>query len=212
MAETKKEYATKDYTPLLGLTGFSEALLKNHFTLYDGYVKNVNKLSAALAKLLQEGQTASSEYMELKRRFGWEFGGMRLHEHYFDNLTRNRTPLGPESKLAKALAREFGSLELWEKDFKAVGTMRGIGWVTLAFDPCSGRLFNVWTNEHDAGNLPGCHPVLVMDVFEHAFMLDYGLKRADYVNAFFAAIDWTKAAERFERASAAFAPAGSCCK
>lgn len=212
MAETKKEYAKKDFSALLGLTGFSEALLKNHFTLYEGYVANTNKLSAALAQLLQEGKTASPEYMELKRRFGWEFGGMRLHEYYFENLTRNRTPLGPESKLGKALAREFGSLELWEKDFKGAGTMRGIGWVTLAFDPCGGRLFNVWTNEHDAGNLPGCRPVLVMDVFEHAFMLDYGLKRVDYVGAFFNAIDWTKAAERYERALEALAPAGSCCK
>jgi len=212
MAEQIKEYATKSFEHLLGLTGFSDALLKNHFTLYDGYVKNVNKLAAALAQFLQEGKTAAPEYAELKRRFGWEFGGMRLHECYFDNLTKNRTPLGPESKLGRALAMDFGSLELWEKDFKAVGTMRGIGWVTLAFDAHGGRLFNVWTNEHDAGNLPGCFPILVMDVFEHAFMLDYGLKRADYVAAFFGAVDWTRASERFERALAAPSQTGCCCK
>ncbi|MBI5242629.1 MAG: superoxide dismutase [Elusimicrobia bacterium] len=209
MAEQAREYATKNFDHLLGLTGFSDPLLNNHFTLYDGYVKNVNKLSAMLAQFLKDGKTATPEYMELKRRFGWEFGGMRLHEYYFDNMTRNRTPLGPESKLGKALAREFGSMELWEKDFKAVGTMRGIGWVSLAFDPHAGRLFNVWTNEHDAGNLPGCFPVLVMDVFEHAFMPDYGLKRADYVAAFFAAINWTKACERLERAQAVPALTGA---
>ncbi|MEK7746164.1 MAG: Fe-Mn family superoxide dismutase, partial [Elusimicrobiota bacterium] len=75
----------------------------------------------------------------------------------------------------------------------------GIGWVSLAYDCWGKRLFNVWTNEHDAGNLPGAHPVLVMDVFEHAFMLDYGLKRADYIEAYFKAIDWKRAAERFEK-------------
>lgn len=199
MAETAQEYAAKSFDHLLGLPGFSDALLKNHFTLYGGYVANTNKLAAALAQLLKEGKTAGADYMEFKRRFGWEFGGMRLHEYYFEGLTKAPAPLAPGSKLAAALAKDFGSLEAWEKDFRAAGAMRGIGWVSLAYDCWGKRLFNVWTNEHDAGNLPGAHPILVLDVFEHAFMLDYGLKRADYIAAYFKAIDWKKAADRFDK-------------
>jgi len=97
-------------------------------------------------------------------------------------------------KLGKALAAEFGSVEKWETDFRAVGAMRGIGWVVLYQDATGKRFFNQWVNEHDVGHPAGATPILVMDVFEHAFMTDYGLKRADYIAAFFKNIDW-KAAE-----------------
>jgi Fe-Mn family superoxide dismutase len=197
------EYRTKGFEGLLGLKGFSDALLKSHFALYDGYVKSVNKLDAALARMAREGQAALPEYAELKRRFGWEFGGMRLHELYFENLSK--TPSGPQAapRLGRALSERFGSIEDWERDFRAAGAMRGIGWVSLVHDPRKGRLFNAWTNEHDGGNLPGCVPLLVMDVFEHAFLIDYGLKRADYVSAFLGAADWAAAERRLEGVPAA---------
>jgi Fe-Mn family superoxide dismutase len=143
--------------------------------------------------MLAEGKTAAPEYAELKRRFGWEWNGMRLHELYFGNLGGKGT-LDPGSKLGRAVAAEFGGADRWEADFRAAGAMRGIGWVVLFQDRESGRLFNQWVNEHDVGNLAGAVPVLVMDVFEHAFMIDYGLKRADYIAAFFRNVDW-KAAE-----------------
>jgi Fe-Mn family superoxide dismutase len=95
---------------------------------------------------------------------------------------------------------DFGSLENWERDFRATGALRGIGWVILYYDSAAGRLFNVWVNEHDVGHLSGAFPILVMDVFEHAFMIDYGLKRADYIEAFFKAIDWSSVAKRFSEA------------
>ena len=186
-------YAAKDYAKLVGMAGFSETLLKNHFTLYQGYVANTNKLSDLLGGMLAEGKTATPEYAELKRRFGWEWNGMRLHEFYFENLG-GKGALDPASKLGKAVAAEFGSVEKWEADFRAAGAMRGIGWVVLYQDKVGGRLFNQWVNEHDAGNPAGAVPLLVMDVFEHAFMVDYGLKRADYIVAFFRNVDW-KAAE-----------------
>jgi Fe-Mn family superoxide dismutase len=97
-------------------------------------------------------------------------------------------------RLAKKLAECFGSVDGWEKDFRATGAMRGIGWTVLYQDSVDGRLINFWINEHDEGHPAGCTPILIMDVFEHAFMLDYGLKRADYIVAFFKNIDW-KAAE-----------------
>jgi len=88
------------------------------------------------------------------------------------------------------LAEEFGSYENWEADFKGVGAMRGIGWAILYQDNVSGKLFNQWINEHDVGHPAGCNPLLILDVFEHAFMIDYGLKRADYITAFFKNIKW----------------------
>ena len=189
-------YAAKDYARLIGLAGFSETLLKNHFTLYQGYVANTNKVLDALDALRAE-KSATPEFAELKRRLGWEFNGMRLHELYFENLG-GKTPLAPGGKLAGKLASSFGSLEAWEKDFKAAAVMRGIGWVILYEDRASGRLINFWINEHDTGHPAGGAPLLVLDVFEHAFLLDYGLKRADYIEAFFKSIDWAAVEARLK--------------
>ena len=186
-------YTAKDYSRLIGMAGFSETLLKNHFTLYQGYVTNTNKVLDALAGLLKEAKAAAPEFAELKRRLGWEFDGMRLHEYYFENLG-GKAALEPSSKLGQKIVESFGSYEAWEKDFKAVGTMRGIGWAVFYQDIANGRLINFWINEHDGGHPAGCLPILIMDVFEHAYMIDYGLKRADYVEVFFRNVDW-KAAE-----------------
>ena len=190
-------YTAKDYTRLIGMTGFSEAMLKNHFTLYQGYVTNTNKVLEILEKMLKEEKTATPEFSELKRRFGWEFSGMRLHECYFDTLGGNGV-VANNSRLERKKNEDFGSFAAWEKDFRAVGAMRGIGWAVLYQDNESGKLFNCWINEHDAGHLAGCMPILVMDVFEHAFMLDYGLKRADYIEAFFKNIDWNAVENRLK--------------
>lgn len=182
-------YTAKDYSSLIGMSGFSETLLKNHFTLYQGYVTNTNKLYDTLKEMLKSGKAATPEYAELKRRFGFEFNGMRLHEYYFENLGGKKA-LNKSGKLAKLLPGGFGSYDDWEKDFKAVGAMRGIGWAILYQDNTNGWLFNQWINEHETGHPTGCQPILIMDVFEHAFMLDYGLKRADYIEAFFKNIKW----------------------
>ena len=190
-------YTAKDYGKLIGMDGFSQTLLTNHFTLYQGYVTNTNKLMDILATMLKEGKTATPEYAELKRRFGFEFNGMRLHEYYFENLG-GRTPLDKSGALAKKLAAAYGSYGAWEQDFRATGAMRGIGWVVLYQDNVTGGLFNQWVNEHEVGHLAGCRPLLVMDVFEHAFMLDYGLKRADYIAAFFKNINWKAVADRIK--------------
>jgi len=191
--EEKMAYTAKDYSKLLGMEGFSDTLLKNHFTLYQGYVTNTNKLMDTLGQMLKEGKTGTPEFAELKRRFGWEFNGMRLHEYYFENLG-GKGGIDKGGKLFKKISGDFGSYESWEKEFKGVGTMRGIGWPILYQDSLTGSLINFWINEHDVGHPAGCNPILILDVFEHAFMIDYGLKRADYIEAFFKNIDW-KAAE-----------------
>jgi len=196
--EVKMAYTPKDYNNLIGMPGFSEALLKNHFTLYQGYVTNTNKVMDTLDQMLKEGKTGTPEYAELKRRLGWEFNGMRLHELYFENLG-GKSKIDKAGKLSKKIAEDFGSYEIWERDFKAIGTMRGIGWVALYQDNANGKLINFWINEHDVGHPAGSTPLLIMDVFEHAYMIDYGLKRADYIEAFFKNINWQKVSERIQK-------------
>jgi Fe-Mn family superoxide dismutase len=190
-------YTAKDYSKLIGMEGFSETLLKNHFTLYQGYVTNTNKIIETLAQMVKEDKASTPEWAELKRRMGWEFNGMRLHEYYFENLG-GKAPLKKDGKLWKKMAEDFGSYETWEKAFRAVGSMRGIGWAVLYQDNTNGRLINFWINEHDVGHPAGCNPLLILDVFEHAFMVDYGLKRADYIAAFFKNIHWASVESRLK--------------
>lgn len=182
-------YTAKDYGSLVGMEGFSQTLLNNHFTLYQGYVTNINKLLESLAGMLKEGKIGTPEYAELKRRQGFEFNGMRLHEYYFENLGGKGSP-DRSGKLGKKLGDDFASYEDWEKDFRGTAAMRGIGWAILYQDNVTGRLINQWINEHETGHFAGGIPILVLDVFEHAFMIDYGLKRADYIEAFFKNINW----------------------
>ncbi|MGB4942864.1 MAG: Fe-Mn family superoxide dismutase [Candidatus Moraniibacteriota bacterium] len=190
-------YSAKNYSHLIGLPGFSDTLLNNHFTLYEGYVKNTNALSDKLKALSEKGEFSTPEFAEFKRRFGWEWNGMRLHELYFGNMTKESTLLS-DGTLQKGLIATYGSVEDWKKNFVGTGSMRGIGWVILVHDAETGKLSNVWVNEHDLGHLVGTTPLLVMDVFEHAFMIDYGLKRADYIEAFFRSIDWKIVEQRLK--------------
>jgi len=182
-------YGVQDFSSLLNMKDFSETLLQNHFTLYQGYVNNTNKLLDSLGQMVKEGTSSNTEFAELKRRLGWEFNGMRLHELYFGNLGGSGI-VDPSSTLSRELSASFGSRDAWETDFRATGGMRGIGWVGLYRDNTNGSLMNFWINEHDVGHPTGCTPILIMDVFEHAFMLDYGLKRTLYIDAFFSNINW----------------------
>ena len=190
-------YKAKQFN-LSGLKGISDQTLEMHFKLYQGYVNNTSKLIEVLGQMSKEGKVAIPEFAELKRRFGWEFNGMRLHEYYFENLG-GKGPLEKKGKLFKKISEDFGGYESWEKEFKATGSMRGIGWVVLYQDNLAGRLFNFWINEHDVGHPAGCTPILVMDVFEHAFMTDYGLKKADYIEAFSKNINWKEAERIWEK-------------
>lgn len=189
-------YEAKNFERLLGTEGFSDTILRNHFTLYEGYVSNTNKA----LDFLKKGEAGTQQWNETKRRLAWEWNGMRLHELYFGNLTKNKIIFDKKSPLAKKIIEDFGSVEDWEKDFRATGALRGIGWALLIRDNESGRLFNTWINEHDGGHFANATILLVMDVFEHAFVLDYGTKRADYINAFWNAIDWAVVNSRFAAA------------
>jgi Fe-Mn family superoxide dismutase len=191
------QYTAKDYSKLLGMEVFSESLLKNHFTLYQGYVTNTNKLLQILTQMVMDDKAGMPEFAEIKRRFGWEFNGMRLHEYYFENLG-GKGGIDKGGKLYKKLNDDFGGYEKWEKDFRATGAMRGIGWTILYQDITNGKLMNFWINEHDAGHPAGCNPILILDTFEHAFMIDYGLKKADYIATFFKNINWIEVEKRLK--------------
>ncbi len=190
-------YEAKNFDHLLGTPGFSDTLLKNHFALYEGYVKNCNALHELSGELRSSDKLGSFEYAELKRRQAWEFNGMRLHELYFGNMKKDATPLGAESSLGQKLGKQYGDLVTWEKVFRADAAIRGIGWVMLTYDKVTESFRDNWVNEHDVGILVGTTPLLVMDVFEHAYITDYGIKRADYIEAFMKAIDWSVVEQRF---------------
>jgi superoxide dismutase, Fe-Mn family len=194
-------YSTKDFTRLLGTPGFSDALLTQHFELYNGYVTNANALHDEL-EAASPAKPPTPAWSELKRRFGWEGNGMRLHEMYFGNLTKKRASLERADSLGMQISRNFGSHEAWGKEFRATGSLRGIGWAALVWDAERSRLFNVWVDEHNRGHLAGCPVLLLMDVFEHAYVGDYGTKRGEYIDAFLAAADWELATHRFETARA----------
>lgn len=185
-------YEPKDFSHLFGMPGFSNELLDMHFKLYRGYVKNTNYL----LKKLSEIELGSYEFGALKRRVGWEFDGMRLHEMYFMNLGGNGH-LNRKNSLYRAIVHEFGSFQKFRDEFIAVGTMRGIGWAILYLDPVANRLINVWINEHDVGHLVMGNALLVMDVWEHAYITEYGLDRKKYIDAFFQNIDWNVVESRF---------------
>ncbi len=192
------EYKATDYNYILKMEDFDRGLLESHFKLYQGYVKNTNALVTKLKDLSAAGKGRTPEYAGLKRMYGWEFGGMRLHEYYFSNLAGNGQP-DKNSALYKSIEKQFGSYDAWRKDFEDTGMIRGIGWVVLYLDPQTGRLANAWINEHDLGHLAGGTPILVMDVWEHAYMPQFKLDRAGYIKVFFDNIDWSVVSSRFNR-------------
>jgi Fe-Mn family superoxide dismutase len=177
---------------LRNLRGISDATLALHFKLYAGYVKGTNTITAKIDEILKDGKIDQEEtpaYSELTRRLGFEYNGMVLHEYYFENLTSRSA--APSAGPFRARAEQgFGSFDTWKADFAGIGNMRGVGWAICYENPANGRLSNHWITLHESGNVAGFRPILVMDVWEHAYLLDHGSERAKYVDAFFANVDW----------------------
>jgi Fe-Mn family superoxide dismutase len=196
-----KAYRKREFD-LKKLDGISDAQIEEHLNLYAGYVKQVNALNQELAQMLARGQASgkSPEFAELTRRLGFEYNGMILHEYYFGNLRAAAEPKPPAgSGLTEALVGSFGSADQWRADFQAIGEMRGVGWVILFQDPMTDRLTNHWITLHQDGVPAGFKPLLVMDVWEHAYMRDYkATERDQYIEAFFRNIDWAMVETRLE--------------
>jgi len=203
----RKEYTPKQFN-LSGLKGISDQTLEMHFKLYEGYVKETNNLSAKISEFLSDGKVDQEEmpaYSELTRRLGFEYNGMVLHEYYFGNMKKDGAgDPGKDTQFYKAAEASFGSYDIWKADFVSIGKMRGVGWAICYEDPTNGLLSNHWITLHQVGNVAGFNPVLVMDVWEHAFLLDYKpAERPKYIEAFFSNIDWNVAEERLKAGSAA---------
>ena len=203
--QAAKQYKAQRFD-LKGLKGISDDQLAEHFKLYEGYVENVNKLNAELMELISGGKASGKnpEFAEQTRRLGFEYNGMVLHEYYFSNLRSNaEAQPARDGALGRALTASFGSIENWQKDFHAIGEMRGVGWVILFEDPATDRLTNHWITLHQDGVPAGFKPLLVMDVWEHAFMRDYkATERAKYIEAFFGNIDWRRVEQRLNETAA----------
>ena len=193
-------YEAHDYSSILGMDGISDATLQNHFKLYQGYVKNTNTLLQESNRLLDEGKQASPEFAELRRRLGFEFDGMRLHEYYFDNLKGNGQP-DTNSMIYGQIQQDFGGFDRWQKEFTAIGAMRGVGWAYLAYDSIHNQLINTWVTLHQDGLLAGVQVLLVMDAWEHAYYLDYQTERPKYIDAFMRNLKWSAIEDRFQRNS-----------
>jgi len=195
-------YQTKSFN-LRGLQGISDKTVNLHLSLYEGYVKATNMLQGKITEFLKDGTVDQEElpaYSELTRRLGFEYNGMVLHEYYFDNLTPQASvkPESTSSFLRRAEA-SFGSYERWKTDFVSVGKMRGVGWAVCLQDPASGRITNHWITLHEHGIVAGFKPVLVMDAWEHAFLLDYTpAQRGQYIEAFFSNVNWRNVDRRVE--------------
>jgi|SRR6185369_1143178 len=198
------QYKAKQFD-LSGLNGISDRTLELHFRLYQGYVKETNKLTEKISEFLRDGRVDQDEmpaYSELKRRLGFEYNGMVLHEYYFGNMKRGGS-VDPDKTAAfyQAAEESFGSYDVWKADFVSIGKMRGVGWAICYEDPSGGQLSNHWISLHQIGNVAGFNPVLVMDVWEHAFLLDYKpADRPKYIEAFFSNIDWRAAEGRLQHA------------
>jgi len=201
--------STGSYQPrqfnLSGLKGISDQTLEMHFKLYEGYVKETNNLTQRITEFIKDGNVDQEEmpaYSELTRRLGFEYNGMVLHEYYFDNLQKGGGTGDPEksSQFLKAAEATFGSYDIWKADFVGIGKMRGVGWAICNQNPANGRISNHWITLHETGNVAGFNPILVMDVWEHAFLLDYKpAERPKYIEAFFSNINWNAVEERLKK-------------
>jgi Fe-Mn family superoxide dismutase len=196
MTYTKKEFK------LPVLEGLSEKQIKVHLALYEGYVKQVNLILETLLGYAAYGDKATEgdklAVAELRRHFAFEFDGMRMHEYYFSQFEGEKGG-SPESGLAKAAAEKYGSGEDFIKHIKAVAGTRGIGWVVVYADPGAKTIHTVFVNDHELGQLAGLPILLALDLWEHAYMVDYvPADKKNYIDAFFANLNWTVVEKRFE--------------
>ena len=191
------DYVARPFAFPNGLPGLSKDLLAEHLTLYKGYVTRTNALLKELLPAEQEKKTSPS-IQELRRRLGFEFSGMRLHELYFESLAENAPKPTANHPMHKQIVSQWGTWDTWWSAFKATCTMPGIGWGALVKDPMTGRLMNVWVQDHENMALMGTQLLLVIDVWEHAYVKDHGATgRGKYVDALVPLIHWPTVERRF---------------
>ncbi len=192
------KYEAKQFT-IPEVQGISPKQIEIHLKLYEGYVKFTNTLRETLTELRKDSEKNAYALGEVLRRFGFEFNGMRMHEYYFEQLEGGPKSLSPESPLSKALIEKYGSLEDFKNHFVSIALMRGIGWTILAWDPIGKTPHVYWVNDHELGQLAGLPILYALDMWEHAFMVDYvPAEKKNYIESFWNASNWSVAEKRFE--------------
>lgn len=187
------------------LKGISAKNIEEHLKLYKGYVTNVNgnieKISKLSESMFKNGEDNGYLIAELFRRFSFEYNGMRNHEVYFASLSGGPKPLNPESALAKKLAEQCMSVEIFLMGFKNIAMTRGVGWAVLWYDKKDDRLIASWVDEQHLGQLNGCEMILALDMWEHAYVYDYPTSaKKEYIEAFFENLNWEVIEENFNKA------------
>ena len=180
------------------LKGISEKNIEEHLKLYAGYVKHTNLILDKIKELKQDAEENAYALGEVMRRFGFEYNGMRNHEVYFRSLEGGAKPLTTSGLLAQAIAENWGSVELWLTEFKAVALTRGIGWAMLYFDRASGRLLHAWIDEQHLGQLANSTLIFGLDMWEHAYVADYQPSgKKNYIEDYFANLNWQTIEKNF---------------
>ncbi|MFA6515304.1 MAG: superoxide dismutase [Candidatus Paceibacterota bacterium] len=173
------------------LNGISERSIEEHLKLYKGYVTNSNLIFNKLSELKGDPEKNSILLAELQRRFGFEFGGMRNHEYYFSSLSGGKKEISKDGNLYKKIMKDWGSFENFMAHFKFVATTRGVGWTMLYNDKLTDKLMITWIDEQHIGHLAGCQIILALDMWEHAYYLDYTpSEKKKYIEAFFENLNW----------------------
>ena len=192
-----------------GLIGISDEQIAQHWRLYEGYVANVNTLRHELDSF-RRSERGVALHADRRRRLGFEYNGMRLHEYYFANLKAGVAEPTGTTPLKKALTGEFGTFASFKADFCSAGASRSVGWAILYFDPTTRAMNNHFVQLHEDGNIAGFVPLLVMDVWEHAYMVDHeATGREEYIKAFFNNVNWTAVEQRLDEALAGRFPRSS---
>lgn len=183
----KKEFQPEELKITKDLSGLSLKMLQDHFKLYLGYVKKTNEIQKKIDEADKSEANATYSYVgELKRQETFAVNGMKLHEVYFAHLGGDGKPGG---ELLEMIERDFGSLDIWKEDMIATG-LSARGWAVTAYDLKDKRLHNYGADAHNVGAVWGAVPVIVLDVYEHAYFLDYSIDRKSYIDAFFRNLDW----------------------
>ena len=181
------------------LENLSEKQITAHLGLYEGYVKHVNVLREQIAHLETDTEKNAYAITEVRRRLGFEFNGMRMHEYYFSQFEKGPTEHTASTGLSSTLTEKYGSWEGFLTHFTTVGMSRGIGWSVLYHDPVGDTPHIAWVSDHELGQLGTLPIILAMDMWEHAFMVDFlPSEKKHYVEAFFKNLNWSVPEARFE--------------
>lgn len=186
----QETFITKEFN-IPKLSGISEKSIEEHLKLYKGYVYNTNLVLKKISEYEADSVTNAYVLGELHRRFSFEFDGMRNHEYYFAGFEKGPKDISKDSPLYFKIEETYGTFENFMEKFKNLSMTRGIGWSILYYDKQTDRLLMHWVDEHQLGQLTGLSPILCLDMFEHAYYLDYiPAEKKKYVEAFFENLNW----------------------